>query len=248
MSFFDYSHDPAVRFDMYTPMHLLMLGITLLLFVVFFLLKDRLSTMEKEPQIRRYVAYFLIVLEIVHIIIVVASGRLYLPFHLCAISYLLTIVLLLTNNKTVFEFVFYTGLIGGLVTFAIPELDHVGYNRFRFYQFIIAHSVIIMVPLYYLTNLGYRLTKKSLVSTLILVNILGFLMLGINAILRSTGLVEDANYMYMYGPPADVEAIFGTFPWHILSFELTLILSFSISYFIASLYQNKAKQTEKKAA
>lgn len=237
--FFDREGSEAAWFDMYTPMHVLMLVLFTALIVLFFVFKDKMYQSEKEKQIRYGFGYFFIGLEIIAIITIIANGDVYLPLHLCSISYYLMVILLFTKNDKVFTVLFFTGIIGGLVTFAIPELEHAGYDRFHFYQFIIAHAAIILVPLYFFMNHKYTINFKKLLYTLLFVNVVGFLMLPVNLLLDSTGIVPDANYMYMMGPPSDVEAVFGQYPWHILSFELTLLITFTLLFYISNIYRNK---------
>lgn len=241
MNFFAYEYDPAVKFDMYTPMHLLMLGITLVLVVVFFLFSKRIAQSQHEQTIRRSFAGFFIGMQILLIIVDGSAGNIWLPFHLCAISYLLTIALLITDNKRIFKYVFFTGIIGGLVTFAIPELDHAGYNRFRFYEFIIAHTALIVFPIYYLVNRKFEITRRDAITAIVITNIIGFAMIPVNILLDRTGIVPDANYMFVMNPPEDVQAVFGTFPWHMLTFELVLLVTFFGLYAIAAWYQRKQK-------
>lgn len=241
MTFFNYDADPNVFFDMYTSMHLLMLGIVTILFILFFLFKHRLAQSQYEKQIRYGIGGLLVLMLITLIVIDASGGHIYLPFHLCSISYILTIILLFTDNKTIFRFVFFTGIIGGIVTFAIPELDHAGYNRFRFYEFIIAHAMIIMVPIYYLTNRGYKITLKHMIWTMVATNIIGFSMIPVNLFLDSRGIVEDANFMFVMAAPEDVEAVFGQPPWHLFTFEAVLLITFFGLYALARWYQNKQK-------
>jgi uncharacterized membrane protein YwaF len=73
----------------------------------------------------------------------------------------------------------------------------------------------------------------------VITNILGFSMLGVNAILRATKFYPEANYMFTMGPPPEVESIFGVFPWHLLVFEGVLLLSFYIIYYFGNRYSNK---------
>ena len=204
MTFFQYDYDPNVMFDMYTPMHGLMLLFTAVVFIAFFLFKKRISASPHEKQIRYGLGGFLIVMLITLITVDTIGGNVYLPFHLCSISYFLAIILLFTDNKNVFRYLYFTGIIGGIVTFAIPELDHAGWNRFRFYEFIIAHSMIILIPIYYLTERKFNITMKHAVVGILITNVLGFAMIPVNLLLRSTGLVEDANFMFVMEAPEDV--------------------------------------------
>jgi len=171
-----------------------------------------------------------------------AGGHYYLSFHLCSISFILTIVLLYTNNEKIWFFVFFTGIIGGFVSFAIPDLYHAGYNRFRFYEFIIAHGSIILVPIYYLTMYKYKVTTKITFGVIALTNILGFAMIPVNYVLDKYFAITD-NFMFVMGPPEDVESIFFPYPFHLINFELILLITFFGIYYVAKYYQEKDKES-----
>ncbi len=239
MDFFNYDYNPNLRFDMFTEMHFVQVLMFTTIFIIFFLVKDRVYNSKYEKQIRYALAGVLIVNEIVLYTIELSAGKPYLPFHLCAISYLLTIVLLITNNEKIFNFIFFTGILGGLVSIAFPDFGNGGYDRYRFYEFIIAHSAIVYVPIYYLTNYKYKITFKKMKNAFIIANTLAFSMMGINYLLRITNFDPEANYMFTMGPPPETQAIFGTFPWHILSFEAFLIVTIFILYKIGEWYSNK---------
>lgn len=239
MNFFSFDPNPDLRFDMFTPMHLVMTFIFIGVMILFFLIKDKVYNSKYEKHIRYSLAIFLLVNEVVLAIIEIGAGEIFLPFHLCSISFLLVIVLLITNNEKLFVFVFFTGIIGGIVSFAIPEFGNGGYDRYRFYQFIIAHSAIIYVPIYYLTNYKYKITKKKFFNTVIITNILAFIMLGVNLLLIAIDYYPEANYMFTMGPPPEVESIFGVFPWHLFVFEGVLLITFYITYYFGNKYSEK---------
>lgn len=239
MNFFSYDYNPDLKFDMFTSMHLVMFIMFIAVMVIFFLVKDKVFNSKYEKQIRYSLAAFLLLNEILLVIFEIRAGEIFLPLHLCSISYLLTIVLLITNNEKIFIFVFFTGIIGGIVSFAIPEFGNGGYDRFRFYEFIIAHSAIIYVPIYYLTNYKYKIDIRRFIDIVIVTNVLGFFMLGVNFLLRATDFLPDANYMFTMGPPPEVESVFGVFPWHLFVFEAVLVISFYIIYFFGDRYSKK---------
>ncbi len=239
MNFFSFDYNPDLKFDMFTSMHLVMFIAFIGVMILFFLFKDKIHNSKNEKYFRYGLAAILLINEIILIIIEVGAGEVYLPFHLCSISYLLTIALLITNNEKIFVFVFFTGIIGGIVSFAIPEFGNGGYDRFRFYEFIIAHSAIIYVPIYYLTTYKYRINKNRFIRIVIITNILAFSMLGINFILRATNIDPEANYMFTMGPPPEVEGVFGVFPWHIPVFEAVLLVTFFVTYYFGDKYTKK---------
>ena len=243
MNFFSYEYDPNIMFDMYTSMHLLMLGLFFVYVTLFFIFKNRIFKSKYEKQIRYTFASFLLVTLITLIIIEYSGGHVYLPLHLCSISYILTIILLYTNNEKIFRYVFFAGVIGGIVSFAIPDLYHAGYNRFRFYEFVIAHGSITLIPIYYLTCYKYKITKKITIIGIIITNILGIAMLPVNLLIRGLELDAEANYMFSMGPPEDVVSIFQPFPWHYLTFEVVLLVTFFGMYYLAQVYQGRAEET-----
>ncbi len=246
MSFFSFDYDPNVKFDMFTSMHVLMLVLFAIYVLLFILFKDRIYASRNEKKIRHIFGYVLIVNLIILILIESFGGHLYLPFHLCSISYILTIMLVFTGNEKLFKYVYFAGVLGGFISFAIPDLYHSGYNRYRFYEFILAHGSIILIPMYYLVKYKYRIEFRDLVRGVIITNILGFAMFPVNYVLRTTGLIKDANFMFTQGPPSDVESIFGTFPLHLLSFEAVLIILFTVLYFGTKMYQDKVEVKEKR--
>jgi len=239
MDFFSFDYNPNLRFDMFTGMHLFQVLLFMGVIGLFFLLKDKVYNSKYEKQIRYSLASFLIINLLILIIIEASVGIVFLPFHLCSISYILTIILLFTNNEKIYIFIFFTGILGGIVSILIPEFGNGGYDRFIFYEFIIAHSAIIYVPIYYLTNYKYKIDFKRCYSALIIANIFGFSMFLVNYILRVTNIEPEANYMFTQGPPPEVESIFGVFPWHIFSFEAVLIISSFFLYLAGSKYTKK---------
>ena len=239
MDFFSYDFNPDLRFDMFTGMHFVQFLMFIAVFIVFFLVKDKVYNSKYEKHIRYSLAGILMINEIILYTIELSAGHPYLPFHLCAISYLLTIVLLITNNEKIFTFVFFTGIIGGIVSISIPDFGNGGYDRYRFYEFILAHSAIVYVPIYYLTNYKYKINFKKMVYVISITNILAFSMLGIDYLLRITNFDPEANYMFAMGPPPEVEGVFGVFPWHIFAFEAVLLVSCYLVYLVGNWYSNK---------
>ncbi len=72
-----------------------------------------------------------------------------LPLHICFISNILCIILCFNKNKKIFNFVVFTGILGGLSSLLAPELD-LSFKYFRYYQFMICHISIIIIPIYFM--------------------------------------------------------------------------------------------------
>lgn len=100
-----------------------------------------------------------------------------LPFHLCFISNIFCILLCFTKDKKTFNFVIFTGVLGGISSLLAPTLD-LSYKYFRYYQFMICHGSIIIIPLYFFIIYKYNVSIKDTISVILTTEILG-LILGI---------------------------------------------------------------------
>ena len=66
-----------------------------------------------------------------------------LPLELCSISLLVSIVLLLTGNRHLIDFVIFAGIGGAIQALATPVLD-MDFPHFRFFHFFYTHAGIIL--------------------------------------------------------------------------------------------------------
>lgn len=107
---------------------------------------------ELDKRIRIIVGTIFILIYSSHFILrftLYGFDTLLLPFQLCAMSMFLAIILIFTKNRTIFSFVYYAGLAGALISYATPLF---GYDAtyYRYYQFYIAHGILILTPIYFL--------------------------------------------------------------------------------------------------
>ena len=72
-----------------------------------------------------------------------------LPIHLCSVSALICCFIGFTKkNQLLFEFLFYAGIIGGLLSILTPQITL--YNEYYFFyiMFYFKHASIIAIPLF----------------------------------------------------------------------------------------------------
>lgn len=146
-----------------------------------------------------------------------------LPLHLCGIASLLSGVMMLRPTQSGFEFLALVGISGALHGFITPELVNGG-NTFQIFEYYIGHGGIIFITFYLTIVEGYRLRKKSWLSTMIVAHFIVIIIMGLNYML-------NINYMFLCQRPiANHPLIFGEWPWYILGFELVSISHVTISY------------------
>ena len=156
-----------------------------------------------------------------------------LPFHLCGISGLICSFLpFLKRKQALFDFVFYTGVIGGIMSVLTPQMNGFDGSIFSYLEYYVRHVLIFLLPLYMLQNLNIRPSKYSVFTSFIILNVLLVIIMPLNFYLGS-------NYMYLAEPPqAENPLIIGVWPYYLLWFELFIIILMSIFYMLSTLKIN----------
>jgi hypothetical integral membrane protein (TIGR02206 family) len=153
-----------------------------------------------------------------------------LPFHLCGISGLICSFLpFLKRKQGLFDFVFYTGIIGGIMSVLTPQMNGFDGSDFSYLEYYVRHVLIFLMPLYMLQNLNIRPSKYSVLRSFGILNILLIIVMPLNFYLGS-------NYMYLAEPPqANNPLIIGVWPYYLLWFELFIIILMSIFYGLSAI-------------
>ena len=89
-----------------------------------------------------------------------------LPFHLCGISSLACIFIMISintetkYNQSIFEYLVLLGIPSGIHSILTPEFIH-GWDGFYFPEFYISHGAIFLVPLYLTIVFDYKIRSNS---------------------------------------------------------------------------------------
>ena len=157
-----------------------------------------------------------------------------LPLHLCGISGLICAILpFLKRKQLLFDFVFYTGIIGGIMSMLTPQMNSYDGSQFAYLEYYVRHSIILVMPIYLLQNYGMELTKKSMMRTFITLNVL-------LAIIMPFNFYVGGNYMYLAEPPqVDNPLVIGQWPYYVLWFEEFMIVLLLLLFYLSKirLYQ-----------
>ena len=251
MKFFDYQSPYRTNVFLELNMYERIIPIIVLLLMIYVIYryKDVLREDKRLDKIVRISGGILLfVLYSSHYIL---RFRLYgfdtiiLPFHLCSISMFLAVILLFTNNRTLFAFVMMTGIAGGIISLVNPIL---GYNSayYRYYQFMIAHGILVMIPFYYM--FVYRFlpsTKEIYVSFMILQ--------GIAVFMAIFNYYMNTDFMFLFLDPDKIEKFpaikkFGGIPFYIVWVELVGLTYHFVTDKIIRFIENKDEVMEYKKA
>jgi hypothetical integral membrane protein (TIGR02206 family) len=233
------SSNKNYEFQMFSTSHLVMISILIFGSVWIFLYRNKLNE-EKWRRAEIGIAISLIIMETAYhswMIINDSWNVSYaIPLELCSISLILTVILLTTKARIIYEILIFTALLGASQALFTPLLNY-DFPHFRFFHFFYSHLMIIWVPLYFTWAKGYRPTIWSVCKLFIFLNILMPIIMFINNLV-------DGNYMFFNHKPnsASLLDFLGPYPWYILSMEGLLI---SLSLIVWLIFREKiAKKTE----
>jgi len=215
----------GTSFVMFSAVHLgAVVGLCILI-IVLFIMKNKWSIQSTNfLRYERFFAVTLLTMEILYHVWLFQTGRWNfgnsLPLELCSISLVMTIFLLFTGNKHVYDFVFFAGIGGALQAIATPVLD-LSFPHFRYFHFFYTHIGIILTALYFTWVKGYRPTIKGIIKTMVALNILLPIVFVVNIFL-------DGNYMFLRMKPTNGSLLdfLGPYPWYILSLEVVAFIIF----------------------
>ncbi|WHY79458.1 TIGR02206 family membrane protein [Neobacillus sp. WH10] len=221
-------------FQMFSISHFVVISIFILVSILIFLFRDKLKA-EEWRYAEIGVAISLILMETTYHLWMLLNGSWHvshaIPLELCSISLILTVILLLTRKKLIYEILLFTSLLGASQALLTPLL-HYDFPHFRFFHFFYTHLMIIWVPLYFTWAKGYRPSIWSVLKLFIFLNVLMPVIIVINKLV-------DGNYMFLSHKPRSASLLdfLGPYPWYILSLEGLLI---SLSLIVWLLFREKA--------
>ena len=157
-----------------------------------------------------------------------------LPAHLCNVTNILCIILLINYKQWMAELVYYWGLAGGIQSLLTPEFT-IGMDGFNFYSYFITHGGLILVVVYMIVHFEFTPRPKS-----------WFWALGYTQLLAmGVGIVNyfvNANYMYLsHKPEVENPFVIGDWPYYIIILELVALVHF-VLFYLPFYWSNKRKK------
>ncbi|HEX5564435.1 MAG TPA: TIGR02206 family membrane protein [Sporosarcina sp.] len=219
------------QFVMFSFVHIS--ALVLITFIVFLLFSQRKRLQMNVPRLKKAEHTFglsLLAIDITYHLWLISTGRWglddALPLELCSISLFVSVVLLLTGNRHLIDFVIFAGIGGALQALATPVLD-MNFPHFRFFHFFYTHAGIILTGLYFVWVKGYEPTFKGVVKTMLIINALLPCIIAINWLV-------DGNYMFLHMKPQNGSLLdfLGPYPWYILSLEAMAFIIFTVIWLL----------------
>ena len=147
----------------------------------------------------------------------------FLPLHLCNISYFICILVLLNKKKWMYEWTLLLALPSALNAIITPELIW-GSSKWHIFEYYFMHGSLILVPLYLMFVMNYKLRILSWWKTFLRAQIVVVIVFSLNLILGT-------NYMFLLSKPlVNNPLIVGDWPFYILFVQLIGLLHIVVIY------------------
>jgi len=229
------------QFQTFGTPHLVVMGLTMAFAVVLSMLARRNPDGRMAAAIGYLLAAMLLINE------VSAGGqrllqfgldyfiRNHLPLHICGVANLVTAATLFFRNRRTYEIAYFWGLVGSANAVITPGAMDAGFPSWRFFQYFIVHSGIVVGVLYATWGLGMRPTLAGLFRAFIALNVFAVAVGTVNLLLGS-------NYMYLSKPPWGTVSpfFFAPWPWYIPILDAVALVMFFAVYlpvYLARRYQ-----------
>ncbi len=164
--------------------------------------------------------------------------RNHLPLHACGIAVLATAAALLFRNQRAYEIAYFWGLVGSSNAVITPSLGvEEGFPSYRFFQYFVAHSGIVVGVLFATWGLRMRPKLGGLFRAFVCLNLFA---LGVGVF----NVVMGSNYMFLCEPPQTASPFFfAPWPWYIPILDLVAFgMFFAVfSPFLVSMWWSTRK-------
>ncbi|QMS85290.1 TIGR02206 family membrane protein [Candidatus Xianfuyuplasma coldseepsis] len=213
--------------DIFTWQHVLLITLGVLSVVLTLHYAPKIKASNKEPIFKKIMVGILIFLELIYHIHYWSYGLFSVPLHVCSFGAMFSIALLLTNRKSIFDFVFFIGVFGGLAALFVPNSLGYTYYNMRYYHYILIHMMIVIVPVYYYKAYNYRVTLKSVYKPIIMLLVLSPLII-------YTNVTFDRNYMFVGEKPRVLASVLPDWPYYVGVLFVMMFVSFHILYYVSN--------------
>lgn len=158
-----------------------------------------------------------------------------LPIQLCSLMLWLSVIVLFTRHRRLYEVTFFLGTLGAIQAILTPNLD-VSFPHFRYFHFFLAHAVIIGASLYMTAVERYRPRPSSMG-----VAYLALHMLAVPAAV--TNWLTGSNFMFLARKPdtPSLLDLLAPWPWYLLQLELIVIALIAWLYLVVKVMDRIAK-------
>lgn len=186
----------AAGLEMFSAAHLLVLAVCIALLTLTILFRKRLASPRADKIFRYTLGSLLLVFETTFHIWTALSGGyswgMFPPFGLCAITNLLTIIALFTDNRKIAGITLYWGLTGAFFSLIFVDITYMP-PHFRFFHYFFVHFGFALGGLYFVLTGKLQPTRQGVNRSCLVLAIHSL-------IIYALDLIFKENWLYMTEP------------------------------------------------
>lgn len=196
-------------------------------FLLFRYSKKNLNKKEQEGVLHSLAIFISLTVVSFHIYKISQGDYNYrtdLPLYLCSLLGLIIPVFTYYKRNWMYEILLFWIIAGTTQAIATPDIM-VGFPSFEFFRYWIVHLGLVVVILYATLVLNYKPTLKSVLKSILALQVYLLFMVIVNYVL-------DANYFYLNSKPesASILDYLGEWPLYIIVAQLILVPYFLLIY------------------
>ncbi len=210
----DFSVNPVgIEFQLFGPAHLATLGLIILVNLGLLPLRHVRSN-GVHRAVRLGLASIIMTASVGFAVWRLWAGgwdiRTDLPLHLCDVMAIVTVALLVTRHRRLYDFVYFLGIGGAAQALLTSNVGAYGYPHVYFVSSMAAHGAIVTTGLYLAVVEGYRPTWRTLWWVAGCGTVYAAAIFGLNLVLGS-------NYLFIGHKPEFRSIIdwLGPWPWYV---------------------------------
>lgn len=227
-------------FEMFTVSHVIVLFIIFSISWGLYFFRRPIQESSYRNKIRIIMAILLILSEVFLQIWYITNGvwslQRSLPLHLCSMAIILGPVMLITRKYRLYEILYFWGIGGTTQAILTPDLWY-GFPHFIFFQYFIAHSLIVFSCLWMTFIEGFRPTLTSVARAFLYTNLYAAFVLIVNILIGS-------NYLYILHKPdkPTILDFLQPWPWYLVQLEIIALMVCFLCYlpFMIADWKNKS--------
>jgi hypothetical integral membrane protein (TIGR02206 family) len=203
---------------MFSLPHLAALAVVLLICLLLYLLRNRIST-----RYRLFFRWFVVILLVANELAYHAWNAHYglwsvqtmLPLNICSVLVFASAFMLAARSYPAYEFCYFLGIGAASQALLNPDLGTFQFPHFIFFQTSASHGLVVIAAVYMTVVEKFRPYPTSLLKVAVGMNAYLLLMAVVNRMLGS-------NYLFIARKPDTPSLIdlLGPWPWYILGMEV----------------------------
>lgn len=208
------------QLSMFNPLHLLTLLVLVIIFIVIYLNRNKLSRPKNDKIFRFTLGSILLIFESgFHLWTAIKGEYTYEMIPLtgvCALTNVLTIYALLCNKTKLFNYLIYYAMTGSMFALIFVDTAY-GIPHFRYFHYFIVHFGFLLASLYYFITNRIQVTLKNYLTASIT-------LFAYTILILIADIILEVNWFYLFESPVKEISDFFGLPLYTILWILTIII------------------------